>query len=192
MLFRSNALTYGGVTLSNSVTGTGSMVLSSSPTLTTPNIGTPSAGTLTNCTGLPAAGVTGLGGYATISNSATANSLGANVSLNNIANYFDGPSVAQGSTGTWYVSGTVTVGVPVAGSRLNAKLWDGTTVIASAQTFSTTTGNGITTIALSGTLASPAGNLRISVNSPDSTSGTIYYNLSGNSKDSTITAIRVG
>lgn len=47
----SNALTYGGVTLANSVTGTGSMVLSSSPTLTTPNLGTPSAITLTNATG---------------------------------------------------------------------------------------------------------------------------------------------
>jgi len=32
-----------------------------SPTLTTPNIGTPSAGTLTNCTGLPVGGLTGLG-----------------------------------------------------------------------------------------------------------------------------------
>src|SRR5687767_14442459 len=32
-----------------------------SPTLTTPALGTPASGTLTNCTGLPAAGVTGLG-----------------------------------------------------------------------------------------------------------------------------------
>jgi hypothetical protein len=35
----SGALTYGGVTLSNSVTGTGSMVLSTSPTLVTPALG---------------------------------------------------------------------------------------------------------------------------------------------------------
>ena len=34
-------------------TGTGSIVLSTSPVLVTPNIGTPSAGVLTNCTGLP-------------------------------------------------------------------------------------------------------------------------------------------
>ena len=39
----SAALTYGGVTLSNSVTGTGSMVLSTSPTLTTPTIGVATA-----------------------------------------------------------------------------------------------------------------------------------------------------
>lgn len=39
-------------------TGSGSLVFAVSPTLTTPNIGTPSAGTLTNCSGLPIAGVT--------------------------------------------------------------------------------------------------------------------------------------
>ena len=48
------ALTYGGVTLSNSVTGTGSMVLSTSPTLVTPALGTPSALVGTNITGTAA------------------------------------------------------------------------------------------------------------------------------------------
>lgn len=48
-----------GVTTS---TGSGSVVLSNSPTLVTPALGTPSSGTLTNCTGLPlATGVSGLG-----------------------------------------------------------------------------------------------------------------------------------
>ena len=58
----SAALTYGGVTLSNAVTGTGNMVLSASPTLVTPALGTPSSATLTNATGLPiSTGVSGLG-----------------------------------------------------------------------------------------------------------------------------------
>jgi hypothetical protein len=40
-------------------TGSGSVVKATSPTLVTPVLGTPSSGTLTNCTGLPAAGVSG-------------------------------------------------------------------------------------------------------------------------------------
>lgn len=51
---------YGGTGVTTS-TGTGSVVLSSSPTLTTPNLGTPSAVTLTNATGLPlTTGVSGI------------------------------------------------------------------------------------------------------------------------------------
>lgn len=42
------------------VTGSGNVVLSTSPTLVTPVLGTPSSGTLTSCTGLPlSTGVTG-------------------------------------------------------------------------------------------------------------------------------------
>lgn len=48
------------------ITGTGNFVKSTSPTLVTPNLGTPSAVTLTNATGLPLAGVTGVNSNAAI------------------------------------------------------------------------------------------------------------------------------
>ena len=48
----SSTLSYGGVTLTNAVTGTGKMVLDTSPTLVTPVLGTPTSGVLTNCTGV--------------------------------------------------------------------------------------------------------------------------------------------
>jgi hypothetical protein len=38
-------------------TGTGALVFATSPTLTTPALGTPASGVLTNCTGLPTAGL---------------------------------------------------------------------------------------------------------------------------------------
>ena len=47
--------------LGNAVTGSGSVVLATSPTLVTPNLGTPSALTLTNAGGLPIPGISGLG-----------------------------------------------------------------------------------------------------------------------------------
>jgi len=53
------AVANGGTGVTTS-TGTGSNVLSTSPTLVTPILGTPSSGTLTSCTGLPlTTGVTG-------------------------------------------------------------------------------------------------------------------------------------
>lgn len=41
-------------------TGSGNVVRATSPTLVTPALGTPASGVLTNCTGLPAASVTGI------------------------------------------------------------------------------------------------------------------------------------
>lgn len=117
-------------------------------------------------------------------------SLGADVALNNTLNYFDGPSIAQGSTGTWFVSGSVTLGDSAGGASFVVKLWDGTTVIASTLV-DTTAANKQICVSLSGKLASPAGNLRISVKDGTSTSGVILFNSSAESKDSTISAFRV-
>jgi hypothetical protein len=117
-------------------------------------------------------------------------SLGADVAMNNIANYFDGPSIAQGSVGTWFVSGSVVVDDTAGAAVVQVKLWDGTTVIASGRANIQAASNPIT-VSLSGYLANPAGNLRISCKDTTSTSGQIRFNQSGESKDSTISAIRI-
>ncbi|NDB57710.1 hypothetical protein EB001_04625, partial [bacterium] len=58
------AVANGGTGVTTS-TGSGSVVLSTSPTLVTPALGTPTSGTLTSCTGLPlTTGVTGTLGVA--------------------------------------------------------------------------------------------------------------------------------
>lgn len=118
------------------------------------------------------------------------NSLGADVALNNTANYFAGPSIAQGTSGTWFASGSVGLADTAGAATFDVKLWDGTTVIASGRFVSTAASTNIV-CALSGYLASPAGNIRISVKDNTSTSGLIIFNGSGNSKDSTISAIRI-
>jgi len=117
------------------------------------------------------------------------NSLSGDVNLNNTGTYFDGPVVAQGTTGKWFVSGTVTVVDNAGGANFAAKLWDGTTVIASTA-LTLTVAAVVGTISLSGYISNPVGNLRISVIDATSTSGKILFNASGLSKDSTITAIR--
>lgn len=171
-----------GVT-STGATGSGKLVFDTSPTLVTPALGTPASGTLTNCTGLP---VSGLSNFTKVTNA-----LSADVNLNNTANFFDGPSVAQGTSGTWWASGQVTVSSTSAATSLQAKLWDGTTVIASGRV-EIPGANQRAIIPLSGYLASPAANIRISVKDSGTTGGVIYANVSGiGNSDSTLSVLRI-
>jgi hypothetical protein len=116
-------------------------------------------------------------------------SLGANVSLSSTSVYADGPSVAQGTSGTWFASGQVVVADTGTTQNMYCKLWDGTNVISSAGAVEPAAGFKVT-IALSGILSSPAGNIRISCLDIGGT-GLIYYDWTGNSKDSTVTAVRI-
>ncbi len=114
----------------------------------------------------------------------------AAVLLNNTALFFDGPSVAQGSSGTWYASGTVTVtdGGP---AQFTAQLWDGTTPISIAEGF-ISAGGFVTSVSVSGVVTSPAGNLRISVKDPTSAGGSILSTAVTPAGGSNIIAIRIG
>lgn len=118
------------------------------------------------------------------------NSLGADVALNNVSNFIDGPSVNVGTSGTWFASGTVTCTDAAGAANFQGLLWDGNTHISSCDATITTV-NFITTVTLSGFITNPVGNLRISVRDINSTSGKMLFNNTGLAKDSTITAFRI-
>ena len=145
---------------------------------------TVTGGTFNNITVTNAVSITGAASML----SPITNSLSSDVALNNVSIYFDGPSLAQGTVGAWFASGTVTV-IVVSGSTIETKLWDSATVISSSR-FIVPTG-GHASIALSGFINNPVGNIRISVKDTSGTTGNIKFNASGIAKDSTITAIRI-
>lgn len=120
---------------------------------------------------------------------AVTNSLASDVVLNNTGQFFTGPTVAQGSTGTWLATGSVTVADVSGIANINCKLWDGVTVIASRRV-TTSAGSANDVLALSGYLANPAGNLRISCQDISSTRGRIIYDA-GPTKSSTLSAVRI-
>lgn len=171
-----NSSTSAGLVITSDTTGSMSLQSNGATVVAVTSAGAAVTGTLT--------------GGATMLSPIT-NSLVADVALNNTANYFDGPTVAQGTSGTWFVSGSVLLQDNAGIATINVKLWDGTTTIASAKCRILAI-NGEVMISLSGYITSPAGNLRISCRDGTSTSGLIEYNGSGLGKDSTITAIRIG
>jgi hypothetical protein len=156
--------------------------------LNTPTGGDKGAGTI-NVTGGYYVNGGQIGSYLT-------NSLAANVLLNNTTQYFDGPSVAQGTSGIWLATGTVSVNDSTSGAPgFHVKLWDGTNVGASTLlTLNNINppGTNYGFVAISAVFSNPAGNIRISVKDVTSTSGTIVANATGNGKDSTITVVRIG
>ena len=109
-----------------STTGSGAVVLATSPTLVTPLLGTPTSGVLTNATGLPlTTGVTGTlpvangGTGVTTSTGSGANALATSPTLTT-------PVLSGSVTGTYTLAGTPTMGASL--------ITSGTTVSPTAST----------------------------------------------------------
>jgi hypothetical protein len=173
----SNNLTY-GLTLANGATGvmTGNQFVGNS---------TAAFNIVTFSTSVNGAGNT------PVINPSISASLGADVALNNTGVYFDGPSITMGQ-GTFLVTASITITDSAGVAGIFAKLWDGTSIIDSGT--STVPAAGRTTmITLCGVYNSLAGAVvKISARDVSSTSGTLLFNNTGNSKDCTITAVRIG
>lgn len=113
--------------------------------------------------------------------------LGADVALNT-GSYTDGPKATLGS-GLWLVIGNVELIDTSVLANIACKMWDGTTVIASASERVQNTLGGVS-VTMSGFITNPVGDVRISCISSSGTSK-ILFNQSGNSKDSMINAVRL-
>lgn len=119
------------------------------------------------------------------------NVLANDVALNNSGSFFGGPTIAQGTSGTWFFSGYVTLIDSASAATFEVAVGDGVTTWASA-IGNTAGGNQRTVISLSGIAITPAGNLTINVKDVTTSSGTILHNASGLGKDSQISAFRIG
>ena len=149
--------TSGTVTaLGNTTTGSGAIVLASSPTLITPALGTPSSGVLSGCTGYPVSALTGTGTGVLTALAVNVGSAGAFVTFN-------------GALGT-PSSGDLTncTGITptnIGGLGAGVATWLGTPSSANlAAAVTDETGSGSLVFATSPTLVSPALGTPTSVN----------------------------
>lgn len=176
------------------VTTTGTLDIANGKTLNVDN-------TL-NMSGTDGASINfGNGGTIIYGQAGQSNFLGANVTLNVDGTVYNGPQLTLGS-GTFFVSGTLVYCDPNAGARsVFWKLWDGTTVFASgsaANLGGSNLGSGNNVgfaIPYCGVVTNPAAAVVIAVwneAASGATSSYLAYDITGEAKDCSMFAYRIG
>ena len=111
-----------------STTGSGAVVLATSPTLVTPLLGTPTSGTLTNATGLPL--TSGVTGTLPVANGGTGVSTSTGSGANALATSptLTTPVLSGSVTGTYTLAGTPTMGASLITSGTAVATTSGTSI----------------------------------------------------------------
>lgn len=158
-------------------TGSGALVFATSPTLVTPILGTPTSATLTNATGLPIAGLTGLGtNIGTYLGSATFANWAATVGAQTANTFPAGP--ASGSAANMIVRALVAADLP--GLTDTSKTGNYTVVAGDMANALNLGGSGSTTLTLptaSSTIFAPG--MTLSINTRSATGNWTLTNSTG-------------